>query len=40
MLPFSMTVISLGVLAIPVRLAAQDASSEIVTFDAPGAALR
>jgi hypothetical protein len=31
------TVILVGVLAIPVRLAAQNASSEIITFDAPGA---
>jgi len=31
------TAISLGVLPMPVRLAAQNASSEIITFDAPGA---
>ena len=31
------TVISFGVLPMPVRLAAQNASSEIITFDAPGA---
>jgi hypothetical protein len=31
------TVVLFGVLTIPVRLAAQNASSEIITFDAPGA---
>lgn len=36
-LTFLTTVILLGVLAIPVRLAAQNTSSEIITFDAPGA---
>ena len=36
-LTFLTTVIFLGVLAIPPHLAAQNASSEIVIFDAPGA---
>jgi hypothetical protein len=36
-LTFLTTVISFGVLLIPVRLAAQNASSEIISFDAPGA---
>ena len=31
------TVILFGVLAIPIRLAAQNASSDIIIFDAPGA---
>jgi hypothetical protein len=34
---FLSTVILFGVLPIPVRLAAQNASSEIINFDAPGA---
>jgi hypothetical protein len=36
-LTFLTTVILLCVLPIPVRLAAQNASSEVITFDAPGA---
>jgi len=36
-LTFLTTVIVFGVLPIPVRLAAQNASSEIINFDAPGA---
>ena len=31
------TVVSLGALPIPVRLAARNASPDIITFDAPGA---
>ena len=36
-LTFLTTVTLFGVLPIPVRLAAQNASSEIINFDAPGA---
>ena len=34
---FLTTLILTGVLTIPVRLAAQSSSSEVITFDAPGA---
>ena len=37
LLTFLTTVTLFGVLPIPVRLAAQNASSEIINFDAPGA---
>jgi len=36
-LTYSTTLMLFGVLAIPVRLAAQNASSEIIIFDAPAA---
>ncbi len=36
-LTFLTTVALFGVLPVPVRLAAQNASSEIINFDAPGA---
>jgi len=38
LLTFLTTVTLFGVLPIPVRLAAQNASSEIINFDAAGAA--
>ncbi|MGA2398027.1 MAG: hypothetical protein ABSG30_08210 [Steroidobacteraceae bacterium] len=36
-MPFLTTLFVTGVLTIPVRLAAQSSSSEVTTFDAPGA---